>query len=631
VILRIGRVAGTLGWASSAALFGTLLLSIRHVDHVGLVPPVLLLALAALTALRPLDGLAAGGAIVPVATFLAIRHWNGSVSWPAPIVCALLTGFSIHALFPAGRRERTPASLASPAICFAALVIAWIIVSLGVSWLRLGPAFGDALVTQVTREHFINLRGFLSLQAGLLLIEGVVLFVAAARLSASRPEALPRLAASLEIGALAALVATVWQLGKAAARGGAMWRSLVDLVWTMRWNATFGDINAAGSFYVMALLAAAGLALAAAGRTRALHAAAALCLAAALWLTGSRGALVACLVVVCGGIVVRRSRTSLAVWAVGIAGAVLAAGLAIMLLQPERGNQKSWLIAANVRLGLAQTAEKMIASRPAFGIGLAEFSRRSGEFSSPWLLAAFPPAAHENAHNNFLQVAAELGLIGGAAFVWLLAAAMRGSVRAASSDAPVAVLTCAALVAYMLTWLGGHPLLVVEAAVPFWILLGAAAGAGAPRDGWSRWRSIVTVAAVVAIIALLPSRMKAEMKVADLEHVGIGVSDWDQRDESERYRTATNRATLFVPTATGFKLKVKPLTDHPVDLELRLDGRIADRRQLLPGDWTEIRMPARTRRAQGQYAPLELRVYDPGATAVTIRMTKVEPWPAPSQ
>ena len=88
-------------------------------------------------------------------------------------------------------------------------------------------------------------------------------------------------------------------------------------MWTLRWNATFGDINAAGSFYVMALLAAAGLALAAAGRTRALHAAAALCLAAALWLTGSRGALLACLVVVCGGIVIRRARTSLAVWAVG--------------------------------------------------------------------------------------------------------------------------------------------------------------------------------------------------------------------------------------------------------------------------------------------------------------------------
>ena len=76
--------------------------------------------------------------------------------------------------------------------------------------------------------------------------------------------------------------------------------------------------------------------------------------------------------------------------------------------------------------------------------------------------------------------------------------------------------------------------------------------------------------------------MRAEMKNADLEHVGIGVSDWDMREEDERYRTAVDRATLFVPTATGFKLKVKPLTDHTVDLELRLDGRIADRRPLLP-------------------------------------------------
>jgi len=313
------------------------------------------------------------------------------------------------------------------------------------------------------------------------------------------------------------------------------------------------------------------------------------------------------------------------VWTVGTAGAILAAGLAVMLLQPERGNQKSWMIAANVRLELVRTAARMIASRPAFGIGLAEFSRRSGEFSSPELLAAFPPAVHENAHNNILQVTAELGLLGGAAFVWLLAAALRGSVRAAATGTPVAALSCAALAAFILTWLGGHPLLVAEAAVPFWILLGASAGAGTSRDGWSGRRVLVTVIALAVVVTLLPSRMTAEMKVADLEHVGIGVSYWEMRDESERYRTAIDRATLFVPTSTGFKLKVKPLTDHPVDLELRLDGRVADRRSLLPGEWTEIRMPARTRRAQGQYAPLELRIHDGQAAGVKMRMTKVEP------
>ena len=149
-------------------------------------PQALLFALAALTALRPLDGLSLATALVPVATFIASRYWNSTVSWPGPIVCAVLTGFSIHALTPAGRRARTPAALVAPAVCFVGLVVAWIIVSLGVTWLRLGPAFGEVLLTQVTREHFVDLRGFLSLHAGLLLIQGVLLLVVAARLSASR-------------------------------------------------------------------------------------------------------------------------------------------------------------------------------------------------------------------------------------------------------------------------------------------------------------------------------------------------------------------------------------------------------------------------------------------------------------
>ena len=67
---------------------------------------------------------------------------------------------------------------------------------------------------------------------------------------------------------------------------------------------------------------------------------------------------------------------------------------------------------------------RMVAQQPVFGIGLGEFYQRSGEFSSPELLALFPPAQHENAHNNFLQILAETGLTGLAAFVVLLTAAL---------------------------------------------------------------------------------------------------------------------------------------------------------------------------------------------------------------
>ena len=86
----------------------------------------------------------------------------------------------------------------------------------------------------------------------------------------------------------------------------------------------------------------------------------------------------------------------------------------------------------------------MIASRPAFGIGLGEFYQRSGEFATPELIAKFPVAVHENAHNNFLQIAAELGLIGGVVFVWLVAARAATWRHADGADDRVRLLVIAA-------------------------------------------------------------------------------------------------------------------------------------------------------------------------------------------
>ena len=67
----------------------------------------------------------------------------------------------------------------------------------------------------------------------------------------------------------------------------------------------------------------------------------------------------------------------------------------------------------------------MTASSPSFGVGIGRYYSRSGEFSSPELLESFPPAIHENAHNNFLQILAELGVVGFAVVMWLLWSAAR--------------------------------------------------------------------------------------------------------------------------------------------------------------------------------------------------------------
>ena len=108
---------------------------------------------------------------------------------------------------------------------------------------------------------------------------------------------------------------------------------------------------------------------------------------------------------------------------------------------------------------------------PAFGVGVGQYSLWSGHFGPPALLQLWRP---DNAHNNLAQVAGELGLIGLVTFVIVLAASLMIRSRAAGVNSLRGPLT-AALAAFILTWLGGHPLLIPEVSYPFWITIGVVA------------------------------------------------------------------------------------------------------------------------------------------------------------
>src|SRR5262249_27591378 len=152
-------------------------------------------------------------------------------------------------------------------------------------------------------------------------------------------------------------------------------------------------------------------------RTRPIWIAAAALATIGLWLTSSRIALIAVPAAAAAAALLPRAwagrRQALVAAAVVSAALALLALVAIVL--PQRGQQHSTLLAADIRLGLIETGARMIRAYPAFGIGLGAFQSRSGEFSSPELIAKFPVAVNENAHNNFVQIAAETGIAGGLA------------------------------------------------------------------------------------------------------------------------------------------------------------------------------------------------------------------------
>ena len=80
----------------------------------------------------------------------------------------------------------------------------------------------------------------------------------------------------------------------------------------------------------------------------------------------------------------------------------------------------------------------------------------------------------ENAHNFFLQVGGELGLVGLGLFaIWLGAALARAARALARAPRDARLLGAAGGVAvFIITCLTGHPFLVGEVAYPFWMLFG---------------------------------------------------------------------------------------------------------------------------------------------------------------
>jgi O-antigen ligase len=123
-----------------------------------------------------------------------------------------------------------------------------------------------------------------------------------------------------------------------------------------------------------------------------------------------------------------------------------------------------------------QTTGRMLQAHPFAGVGVGQYGRWSAVFSSPELKAYYP---RENAHNNFAQIAGELGLPGFGAFLAVLGLALVAPAQPFFSKSMVRVAS-AGLVVFMITWLGGHPLLVAEVAYPFWLILGVVAGSSTP-------------------------------------------------------------------------------------------------------------------------------------------------------
>ncbi len=558
---------------------------------------------------RPDAGLILITALVPAGLLLA----------PAPVRAAEILAWS----FLAGWLLRVwrplvdgqwPKAVILPALLFAAAALAsWLTMTIdgasGISPTSL-PRF---VLRAIRADHLLFSSPESQTWTLLQTLAGIGVFLAALAVTMAQPNVArgigAALAASMAALSVATMVSIVQQWSTHEYAGWFLWQ----YVTSERFALNLADVNAAGSQYVLAGLTALGLAAVDTPR-RWLWLLLLLVMVPGAWVTGSRsaglvGAVIGALMLpAVAGWRWHARRTVL----IGVATAtiVLLVAGGVMLAQGmnEKGSAGR---AMRLRAEFSETSVRMMRSAPVYGVGIGRYHARSNEFMPEELRALY---GFENAHNYFAQQAAELGLLGGALFLWFIVVPLRLAWSSTRTAERAAMGLLAGCTGYLVTCVTGHPLLVSEAALPFWIAFGAMTGASATTVVESRrtWTARTRLLAPVVLVLLAAPVVRAARSYTEPTMPGFqGFGDFEQAADGTRFQWTTRHGVGYVPAGSGFlRLKMRaPDISHrrPFIVETEVEGRLIDRRELPPGQWITAEIPIRQRNAL-PYQRVDVRV-----------------------
>lgn len=574
-------------WAGAALLAAALLHSV-YVVPLGPLPLTVISGLVLLAVIKPSSALLVLAAVGPLAPSL---FWITGPRYDTRFEEILVLAYTVGA---AAHLAARPARGALPT------VFRWTV------WLLILTALASTVVVfagLAATDPSVSMWGYAARLAGseylqqphalfraLLLVEGLGLALICAELCARdpRPRSTAVVGALVAAGTLVGVLTIVRLVSIAVARDDP-WTTMITLIAQFRVSAVHPDLNAAGSYFALLLCAAVGLT-----RRRWVLMSTVPLMVCGLWTSGSRAALAACVIAATAVAIQQRSvrlhRRLAAAGAIALA-VILVVGIA---WYPE-GRNEGLKAAAAFRIQIGKAAMYAVADAPVFGIGAGRFYDESMRYVAASRHSETPlhVGSLENAHNYFLQVAAELGLLGLGLFLTLLASALGKPIQS-MVERRLRWAIVAGLVVYLATCLVGHPLLVAGTAYPFWLLLGVAACArgrvppSAPQWQWAG------AAVVVMVVASLPVRAISATRSANLEHAGVGLSMWQRDNEGIRFRWGGGRSALYVPAdATAVKIPLRHGGQGPaiIDVRIFIAGREANRvRVEAGGDWTIVRL-----------------------------------------
>jgi O-antigen ligase len=609
----VRHLAAAAGWIALSLPLAIVLLSVAVLPASNWTVRTTLAGFCILAVVRPAAALlvtvALGGFGIILSVLAGVPHLRVT----EVLIVGSLAGCCVRAL-PHGTpfRRALTGGMSVPVVLFAIAAVASTIVWQRVHQAETGyaSAYVEALIHFVSRDYFVQPGDFWVLVSTAAMLEGLALYVVVAALCQVDAAFFGRALRMLVVGGAGLAVMSAVRLAEIHLRNPDIIGAL-RAGGALRISPQIPDFIAAGSYFALCWLVALGIAMAA-SRRRLVWVVAAAPLMAALYLAGSRSPIAAALVglVVLVFIVVRqRPAAGRGV----VACAVLAVFVMVLSYPWLTGRDVAGELARQsltIRVELARTALRVIATRPLFGVGIDRFHLSAGELASPELDAMWP--ARKNPHNDFLRVGAELGLVGLGMFLWILAAAGRRIWQAlwSTRDARLAGLA-GGLVAWLITSLVSDPLMVREVSYVFWIALGLAVGSSAgpqaPRDvpdggmsasggtlrRVSRWQWPIALLLGGLLVFSIPFRARRELATVDLTRVTYGLFDWGTEPDGTRSRWSGPRATLFVDGRARL-IEIPLIGTLPggvlQHVEVRVDGRLANRIAVGP-QWQRLRTP----------------------------------------
>jgi hypothetical protein len=246
------------------------------------------------------------------------------------------------------------------------------------------------------------------------------------------------------------------------------------------------------------------------------------------------------------------------------------------------------------RLTLWETALRMAQRHPLLGEGWGSFYAESLALHRPEAFATSQGAplwnpAQENAHSQYLQTLAEIGLLGVALMGLMIGQWLRVCLRALAWGRGEQRWSVRGLVAAVAalggTLLTGHALLLIEVLLLFWLAVGLAF-VKLPRPsrpvlrptplGWRR----ATVVAAGALTVLFGVRVWQCRNAPDLADYGVGFTDpITESSVVDDFRWTREHASLVVRNLDGelrFSLSNARPDREPVTVDLFVEGALID-------------------------------------------------------